>query len=583
MKPNVNICLLPTTNHAHIRPLFEAAEWLLLAHLENGFNATISLHKPREGFTNVFLGVHLATADELVLIPPDSVIWNTEYMTEDDPLVQLLCALSSMNTIWDSSERNCQILVEKGVESKLCAPCFVSGQQRLSKLSGLQTDRDLDVVLWGSADTDTITETIDALKQRGLRAAHPVGLIGADWERVVARAHLYLEVCAPGERPSTARQVFLLHNHVPVVTAWGEVDLGASWNDAICRVSPPNMVDACVALLANPLHMQAAQLAGASALHAHSATSMLHSLWSPTMSVDAPAPASAPVHFFCVCHVKPMFRPPHETNWIYTGQHQKDSNSHLSNISASLGEMYPYLAGSAASFAICDELIKQKLEGSVSILQYRKFIAKRPLGIFSSNYPGLISVERPPESSEVFIKDIVSVDGDYCFSVPILIGNMIAQYSGAHHVEDLLRFVACAVEVGVLPARDVAGFFNNPVHIPGGVEFGKFPASVFIEIVSKLRLACERFLQKHSPVAMSDSYQNRALSFCCERLGGWLLVRHLEARFGIPFVDPSYVACFGDRVVFGPADISKLNYPHMFGYMHCIEDGGQRGVYAVGR
>jgi hypothetical protein len=109
--------------------------------------------------------------------------------------------------------------------------------------------------------------------------------------------------------------------------------------------------------------------------------------------------------------------------------------------------------------------------------------------------------------------------------------------------------------------------------IPGGAEFGVFPVSMYIEVASKLRAVCERFLRDNVPVRCGHPYQGRALSFCCERLGSWLVIDHLEKTFGKPFVKsgPSLerILSFG-QVPFNDYS-DHFEYSSMFGFMHCVE------------
>jgi hypothetical protein len=71
---------------------------------------------------------------------------------------------------------------------------------------------------------------------------------------------------------------------------------------------------------------------------------------------------------------------------------------------------------------------------------------------------------------------------------------------------------------------------------------------------------------------MGHPYQERGLSFCCERLGSWLLMRHLEIRYGRPFASREFeenASRIGNVPIPSYADI--FSYPEMFGYMHCVE------------
>lgn len=562
MMKKVNICILPGMSHPQIRSLFEVAEGLLLSYREALFDVTISLQDTKEGRLNIVVGAHLATAEELASLPAGSIIWNTEIASRGDRLIDLICALSEHCEIWDSSLGNCALLKERGVAAKHFMPCFTAGQIRIPR-----DVLDVDVVIWGAPEGRR-GELVTALVERGLRVDCAVGKVGAEWEARLARARIYLDVLEDGERPSVARQSLLLHNGIPVIAAWGDCEIEAPWN-TILHIVSGDVVEQCVELLSNTALCAQTQRKSQAWLQTRIPRSILRHEQS-----------KEDVTYFCVCHVDPMFQPPESTRWVFTGRHEVESESHISKISPESWMMYRYIAGTAASFAIMEKIKKDGVTGSVNILQYRKFISKRALGSFSNNYPGLVVVGRPEERDQ-FIVPIEETSGEYCISVPITVGNMLAQYAMSHRIEDILRFCQCAVATGVVAAADVVRWFNHPIHIPGGIEFGKFPADVFVSIVSKLQKVCQKFLEKYEPVEMSDPYQSRGLSFCCERLGGWLLMQHLEERFGLPFADPRYVSCFGNDVVFGPANPWFLGYRDMFGFMHCIEEDANPAEYTI--
>jgi hypothetical protein len=79
----VNVCLLPSPAHEQVRSLFELVEWLVTAHQSAGMVASATLQRPDPSATNVILGAHLATAEELATLPAGSVLWNTELMMKN--------------------------------------------------------------------------------------------------------------------------------------------------------------------------------------------------------------------------------------------------------------------------------------------------------------------------------------------------------------------------------------------------------------------------------------------------------------------------------------------------------------------
>jgi hypothetical protein len=139
------------------------------------------------------------------------------------------------------------------------------------------------------------------------------------------------------------------------------------------------------------------------------------------------------------------------------------------------------------------------------------------------------------------------MEGDFLISTPAGVGGILAQYNQWHSAPDLLRYIAIALEFEIINKDDLLEFFSSALIIPGGIEFGIFPIPIYLDIITKLRRICFEFLKIHKP-ASSDPYQKRALSFCNERLGGYLLLKQLKS-------------CY-------PGEI----FDRFFGYMHCLSD-----------
>ena len=105
-----------------------------------------------------------------------------------------------------------------------------------------------------------------------------------------------------------------------------------------------------------------------------------------------------------------------------------------------------------------------------------------------------------------------------------------------------------AVELEVISGKECLGLINHATIIPGGIEVGTFPINIFLAITEQLEAVCLRFLEHHRPVKL-DAYHRRALAFCNERLGSYLLQKVLHEIF--------------DNTI--PEDV--------IGYMHTVDIG----------
>lgn len=103
----------------------------------------------------------------------------------------------------------------------------------------------------------------------------------------------------------------------------------------------------------------------------------------------------------------------------------------------------------------------------------------------------------------------------------------LEQYVREHHVEDLLRFTAVTVELGVIDKAEVRFFLEEDNFVPGGVELGVFPVPFWLRSIGSIEAVIRECVRAHP--ALRDGYQARAWAFCSERLGSYLLLKHLGA------------------------------------------------------
>lgn len=212
---------------------------------------------------------------------------------------------------------------------------------------------------------------------------------------------------------------------------------------------------------------------------------------------------------------------------------------------------HPFLTGTSGTFAIRRFLRDQQREFSdfdmITLTQYRKFISKHAFGSTTESFPGMLLInekDQVPGYSAWFHEPAKY----FCIVSPRNIGNTFEQYAHVHQAPDFLRYLATAVEMEVITAKECFELINNPIIIPGGIEFGTFPINIFLTLTEQLEAVCLHFMERHRPVKL-DAYHRRALSFCNERLGSYLLQKVLHEIF--------------DNTI--PQDV--------IGYMHTVDIG----------
>jgi predicted O-linked N-acetylglucosamine transferase (SPINDLY family) len=261
---------------------------------------------------------------------------------------------------------------------------------------------------------------------------------------------------------------------------------------------------------------------------------------------------------FCIAHKALELPVPENIPVVWLGSAPVQTNGkhvvyHAADLSEDLDAWHNFLGGSSGTFLIekilCDHVIEWTAQDRISIFQYRKFLAKTPMGILSKNYPGMYLIE--PSQTDVIDLNVLYNDIETPYLIPQLLnlGNIYSQYSACHKISDLLRYTALAIDLKIITESESFDFLNSSYLIPGGIEFGVYPITVFMRIIKNIRSISMKFLENNIPTS-KNSFQRRALSFCNERLGSYLLLEELNKEY-------------------------NNNIPNeIFGYIHTVTEGG---------
>jgi len=241
--------------------------------------------------------------------------------------------------------------------------------------------------------------------------------------------------------------------------------------------------------------------------------------------------------YACMTHVPAWLPAPEGVVTIHLGAEQGPGRLNLRDLAPQWEPHHPVLGGTAGSFALKAYLQTVRPDATrVGICQYRKFVSVGHVGgTPDPRYRVMDVVPLAQLEGAAYARGLDPGERAFVVSAPRRFTRLpwyrrgyLKEYARDHHVQDLLRFAAAAVDAGVLEGRrEVLDFFNEDLIVPGGVELGVYPADFWLESITKLEDVVRACVQRYP--AERESYQTRAWSFCAERLGSWLLLKRLRA------------------------------------------------------
>jgi len=239
----------------------------------------------------------------------------------------------------------------------------------------------------------------------------------------------------------------------------------------------------------------------------------------------------------CLTHVPLATDFPAFVEPILLGDAQAEGGLNLRDLAPEWAPHHPILGGLAGTFAMKNHVLRHHPDATrVGVCQYRKFVSNRRISrTVAPSYKAMDLVSRRAVSREL-LADVMRPRSDWLLARPFMLSNWrkhsdyLEQYGRVHHPEDLLRFTAEAVEQQVLDKVEAARFLNEEQMLPGGIELGVFPADFWLRSITAIEGVVRACVQRWT--VAREGYDARAWAFCVERLGGYLVLRHLRSLPG---------------------------------------------------
>lgn len=252
--------------------------------------------------------------------------------------------------------------------------------------------------------------------------------------------------------------------------------------------------------------------------------------------MSEPASLSQELVYGCMTHIPLWFDFPSFVTPLYMGDSQNEGSVNLRDHAPEWVPHHPILGSLAGLFALKNYvLLHHPTAKQIGVCQYRKFISRSEIGVSAANYQVMNVVSRQEVSTLPLAELMLPTPGaDFLLGKPCTFGTppkrmgYLEQYNSVHPIEDLLRFTALAVELGVLTRTEVMSFLNQTTFLPGGIELGVYPAAFWVESVNAIEKVIRACVVRHPK--KRPGYQARAWAFCAERLGSYMLLRHFKTQ-----------------------------------------------------
>ncbi|WP_432240066.1 hypothetical protein [Herbaspirillum robiniae] len=251
--------------------------------------------------------------------------------------------------------------------------------------------------------------------------------------------------------------------------------------------------------------------------------------------------------FGCMTHVPLPVKFPDHVLPIYLGESQHEGALNLRDLAPEWLPYHPIVGGMLGNFALRNLILREYPNvRRVGVCMYRKFVSRERISGVPAEDNWMMDVVSDKEFAQQSLEQMLEpgsqefIVGRTCgFNVGGAGAGYLRHYALAHHAEDLLRYAAAATELGVFDKSEAEAFFNEKIFFMGGVELGVFPAEFWLRAIGQIEAVTWYCVQRYE--TRRDGYQTRAWAFCAERLGSFLLLRELRARYG----EPAYERFFG--------------------------------------
>jgi SAM-dependent methyltransferase len=240
------ITLVRPDRFPHTEAFREVAETLQCGLRSIGHSAEIRENVCDASATNIVLGAHLLSAQQVLALPDRSVLYNLEQLGWPN-LPQQFYEAARRHQVWDYSPINiAKWKAMDCVRSPILVPLGYVPELTRIVPSHVQ---DIDVLFYGSLN-ERRSNVIQGLRDAGVKVQTSFGVYGKERDELIARSKIVLNVhFYEAKIFEIVRVSYLLANSKAVVTEYSSDSYDIGLSDAVACCPYDALVETCLSLL----------------------------------------------------------------------------------------------------------------------------------------------------------------------------------------------------------------------------------------------------------------------------------------------------------------------------------------------
>lgn len=253
--PHVNVLLVEPPQYTHAAAFVDVADALCHGLRDLGHHSDVVTRPSGHEDLTIVVGANLLAErqDLLADLPANSLLYNLEQIEPGSPwCTDAMLDVLRMRPVLDYSGQNLDRLTAEGVDT--VGILEVGHHPVLERIEPLPAaHKDIDVLFYGSLN-ERRAHVLHDLAAHGVAVHHAFGVYGSPRDELIARSHIVLNMHHFEAKVfEIVRVSYLLANGCFVVSeTGGDPALEEPFRTGVAFADRDELVDTCIAFLANP-------------------------------------------------------------------------------------------------------------------------------------------------------------------------------------------------------------------------------------------------------------------------------------------------------------------------------------------